>query len=128
MHIPDGLMDPMIALVGAVEFLIIIGAALAISSKKTGERDLPRVAVLCAGIFVAQMLNFPIGGGTTGHLIGGALLAIMIGPVLGILGMTVVLSIQSLMFGEGGISALGLNGLNMAIIAPLIGWGVYNLA
>jgi cobalt/nickel transport system permease protein len=127
MHIPDGLMDPIVALVGTVEFLAIVGSALAISSRRTTEKDLPRVAVLCAGIFVAQMLNFPVGGGTTGHLIGAALLAIMIGPVLAILGMTVVLIIQALMFGDGGITALGLNGLNMAIIAPLVGWGVYSL-
>lgn len=127
MHVPDGLMDPIVALVGTVEFLVVVAVALALSARKTGEKDLPRVAVLCAGIFVAQMLNFPIGGGTTGHLIGAALLAIMIGPTLAILGMTVVLIIQALMFGDGGVTALGLNGLNMAIIAPLVGWGVYNL-
>ncbi len=127
MHVPDGLMDPVVALVGMAEFLVVVAAALALSARKTRERDLPRVAVLCAGIFVAQMLNFPIGGGTTGHLIGAALLAILIGPVLAILGMTVVLVIQALMFGDGGITALGLNGLNMAIIAPLSGWGVYGL-
>lgn len=127
MHVPDGLMDPVVALVGMVEFLVVVAAALMLSARKTSERDLPRVAVLCAGIFVAQMLNFPIGGGTTGHLIGAALLAIMIGPILAVLGMTVVLIIQALMFGDGGITALGLNGLNMAIIAPLAGWGVYGL-
>jgi cobalt/nickel transport system permease protein len=73
------------------------------------------------------MLNFPIGGGTTGHLIGAALFAIMVGPALAIIGMTVVLLIQALMFGDGGITSLGLNALNMAIIAPLVGWGVYTM-
>ena len=127
MHIPDGLMDPIVAAIGMVEFLFVIGAALVISRKDLRDKELPRVALLSAGIFVAQMVNFPIGGGTTGHLIGGALFAIMVGPAMAVVGMTVVLLIQALMFGDGGITAFGLNGLNMAVIAPLTGWGVFNL-
>lgn len=127
MHIPDGLMDPRVAAIGFVEFVVVFAFALLLSRKKMRERDLPRVAVLSAGIFVAQMVNFPIGGGTTGHLIGGALFAILVGPVIAMVGMTVVVLLQALMFGDGGIVALGLNALNMAVIAPLIGWGVYNL-
>lgn len=127
MHIPDGLMDPIVAAVGLVEFLVVIGVALVISRKDLRDKDLTRTALLSAGIFVAQMINFPIGGGTTGHLIGGALFAIMVGPAMAIVGMTVVLLIQALMFGDGGITAFGLNGLNMAVIAPLTGWGVFNL-
>jgi len=127
MHIPDGLMDPVVALIGWAEFTMVIGVTLFILRNRIKERDLPRVAVLSAGIFVAQMLNFPIGGGTTGHLIGGALFAIMAGPLLAMVGMTVILLIQALMFGDGGITALGLNALNMAIIAPLSGWGIYTM-
>lgn len=127
MHVPDGLMDPVVALVGTVEFLIVFAAILLVSSKRMKEQNLPRIAVLCAGIFVAQMLNFPIGGGTTGHLIGAALLAILAGPLMAVIGMTVVLIIQALMFGDGGITAFGINATNMAIIAPLAGWGVYTL-
>lgn len=127
MHVPDGLMDPMVAALGWVEFMVVAAIAVYLSGKKVRDKDLPRVAVLCAGIFVAQMLNFPIGGGTTGHLIGGALLAIMIGPVVAIIGMTVILLIQALMFGDGGLTAFGLNAVNMAVIAPLIGWGTYTL-
>jgi len=127
MHIPDGLMDPVVVLIGLIEFLAFISIAVLVSSKKLHDKNLPRVAVLSAGIFVAQMLNFPIGGGTTGHLIGGALLAILAGPALAIVGMTVVLIIQALMFGDGGITSFGLNALNMAVIAPLTGWGVYIL-
>jgi len=126
-HVPDGLMDPVVALVGTVEFLIVFAAVLLVSSKRMKEQNLPRIAVLCAGIFVAQMLNFPIGGGTTGHLIGAALLAILAGPLMAVIGMTVVLIIQALMFGDGGITAFGINATNMAIIAPLAGWGVYTL-
>ena len=127
MHVPDGLMDPLVALVGLLEFLAFISIASYIGSKKLQDKQLPRVALLCAGIFVAQMLNFPIGGGTTGHLIGGALFAILAGPALAVVGMTVVLIIQALMFGDGGITAFGLNALNMAVVAPLTGWGTYTL-
>lgn len=127
MHIPDGLMDPIVAAIGLVEFLFVVGAALVVSRRDLRDKELPRTALLSAGIFVAQMVNFPVGGGTTGHVIGGALFAIMVGPAMAIVGMTVVLLIQALMFGDGGITAFGLNGLNMAVIAPLTGWGVFNL-
>ena len=127
MHIPDGLMAPVVSLVGWIEFLVVFAAVLLLSGKNIKERSLPRVAILSAGIFVAQMLNFPIGGGTTGHLVGGALFAIISGPTIAIIGMTVVLLIQGLMFGDGGITAMGLNAINMAVIAPLTGWGVYSL-
>jgi cobalt/nickel transport system permease protein len=127
MHIPDGLMDPTVSAIGWIEFLVVLGAVLLLAGNRIKEKNLPRVAVLSAGIFVAQMLNFPIGGGTTGHLVGGALFAIIAGPMVAVIGMTVVLLIQALMFGDGGITALGLNALNMAVIAPLTGWGVYTL-
>jgi cobalt/nickel transport system permease protein len=127
MHIPDGLMDPVIALTGWIEFLVVAAVALFLVRTRVKDKDLPRIAVLSAGVFVAQMLNFPIGGGTTGHLVGGALMAIMVGPVVAILGMTVILLIQGLMFGDGGMTAFGLNAVNMAVIAPLTGWGVYTL-
>jgi len=127
MHIPDGLMDPLVAGLGWVEFMVVAAVAIYMSGKRVKDKDLPRIAVLCAGVFVAQMLNFPVGGGTTGHLVGGALLAIMIGPVIAVVGMTVILLIQALMFGDGGLTAFGLNALNMAIIAPLAGWGVYSM-
>jgi len=121
------LMAPMVAAIGWIEFVAVLAAAMWITGRKNREKDLPRIAVLSAGIFVAQMLNFPIGGGTTGHLIGGALFAILAGPSVAIVGMTIVLIIQALMFGDGGVTALGLNALNMAIIAPLTGWGTYTL-
>lgn len=127
MHIPDGLMDPAVAAIGWAQFAIVIAVALFLSRTRVKDKDLPRIAVLAAGIFVAQMLNFPIGGGTTGHLIGGALFAILAGPVVAVIGMTVILLIQALMFGDGGLTAFGLNAVNMAVIAPLMGWGVYTM-
>ena len=117
----------MVVAIGLAEFIAAIGGALLLSKRWMTGRNLPRVALLSAGIFVAQMVNFPVGGGTTGHLIGGALFAILAGPAIAIVGMTAVLLIQALMFGDGGITALGLNALNMAVIAPLSGWGVYTL-
>jgi len=120
-------MDPVIAAIGWIEFVTVIAVALYLSGRRLKEKDLPRIAVLCAGIFVAQMLNFPIGGGTTGHLIGGALFAILAGPVVAIIGMTVILLVQALMFGDGGLTAFGVNAVNMAIIAPLVGWGVFTM-
>jgi len=127
MHIPDGLMAPVVSLVGWIEFMVVFAAVLILSRRSIKERSLPRVAILSAGIFVSQMLNFPIGGGTTGHLVGGALFAMISGPTIAVIGMTVVLLIQGLMFGDGGITALGLNAVNMAVIAPLTGWGIYSL-
>ena len=127
MHIPDGLMDPWVIVIGWVEFMIAIALAVRYTARDVNDRNLPRIAVLSAGIFVAQMLNFPIGGGTTGHLVGGALFSILAGPAIAIVGMTVILIIQGLLFGDGGLTALGLNALNMAVIAPLTGWGIYTL-
>lgn len=127
MHVPDGLMDPRVAAIGMIEFVSALALVIALGRRKLRDDGLPRLAVLSAGIFAAQMINFPIGGGTTGHLIGATLLAIIMGPGLAILGMTVVLLIQALMFGDGGLTSLGLNAVNMAIIAPLAGWGTYNL-
>ena len=95
--------------------------------KRLDERTMPMMAILAAGIFVAQMLNFPIGGGTTGHLIGAALATILLGPYAAMLIITAILTIQCLVFGDGGITSLGLNILNMAIIAPLVTYGVMML-
>ena len=121
MHIPDGLMDPVVAAIGMVEFLIMIGAALVISRRDLRDKELTSTALLSAGIFVAQMVNFPVGGGTTGHLIGGALFAIMVGPRMAVIGMTVVLLIQAFMFGDGGITAFGLKcSMRMPLFDPLM--------
>lgn len=127
MHIPDGLMDPRVAAIGFIEFGIAMAIVFALSRRRLTEKGLPRLAVLSAGIFAAQMINFPVGGGTTGHLLGGTLLALIMSPTMAIIGMSVVVVIQALMFGDGGITAIGLNAVNMAIIAPVSGWAVYTL-
>ncbi|MDD1770764.1 MAG: energy-coupling factor ABC transporter permease [Methanomassiliicoccales archaeon] len=122
MHIPDGLMSPEVLAAGWVLALPAVAWAVTKVNKTIDERVVPFMAILAAGIFVAQMVNFPIGGGTTGHLIGAALAVALLGLCGGILVMTVILIIQGLVFGDGGITAMGLNVLNMAVIAPLVAW------
>ena len=124
MHIPDGLMAPEIATIGWVLAIIFLGISIKLLNRKLDDRQITLMAVLAAGIFVAQMLNFPIGGGTTGHLVGAALAAIILGPLAGMVIITVILIIQALVFGDGGITAFGLNVLNMAVIGSLAGWYV----
>ncbi|MDD5502512.1 MAG: energy-coupling factor ABC transporter permease [Candidatus Thermoplasmatota archaeon] len=122
MHIPDGLMHPAVAAAGAV--IAIGGIALALKriNGKISEDKIPTMALLSGGLFIAQMLNFPVGGGTTGHLIGAALACAIAGPMAAMIIMTTILVIQCLLFGDGGITALGLNVLNMAVIGTVVAW------
>ncbi|HOO04600.1 MAG TPA: energy-coupling factor ABC transporter permease [Methanomassiliicoccales archaeon] len=123
-HIPDGLMDPWVVLLGWALAIPVIAMAIYRLDKRVDERTVPFMAILAAGIFVAQMLNFPVGGGTTGHLIGATLAVVLLGLNGAIVVMTAILVIQCLVFGDGGLTALGLNLLNMAVIAPLVAYGV----
>lgn len=127
MHIPDGFLDVKTALTAAV----VSAGAISYSIKQTREvlddRQVPMMGVAAAFIFAAQMVNFPVAGGTSGHLIGGTLAAVTFGPWAAMLIMTAVLIIQSFVFQDGGISALGGNILLMAVVAPLIGYTVYSL-
>jgi len=118
-------MDPVVWVVGFVVAVPILFVAFRRLGRETDEDRIPFMAVLAAGIFVAQMLNFPVAGGTTGHLIGAALAVVLVGPVAAMAVLTVVIVIQSLFFGDGGITALGLNLLNMAVVAPLVASLVY---
>jgi len=126
MHIPDGLIHPAILLIGWLLAIAGVGLSLKIMNRRVNDEDIPFMALLAAAIFVAQMLNFPVGGGTTGHLVGAALAAILLGPVAAILIIFTILLIQCFIFGDGGITALGLNTFNMAIVGALTGWYVYS--
>lgn len=125
MHIPDGFLDAKTWLGAAA----LSGAAVSYSLKKTREslqdRQVPALGVMAAFIFAAQMVNFPVGGGTSGHLLGAALAAALLGPWSASLILTTVLIIQALFFADGGITALGANVLNMAVIAPLVAHLIY---
>ena len=122
MHIPDGLMSPEVLIMGWAIAVPAIAIAIWRLNRGMDERLVPFMAVLAGGIFIAQMLNFPVGGGTTGHLIGAALAVILLGPAAAMMVITAILIIQCFVFGDGGVTALGLNMLNMAVIAPLIAW------
>jgi len=127
MHISDGLMAPVIWIAGMAIALVFVALAFYKVDRNLEDRTVPYMAILAAGIFLAQMLNFPIIGGTTGHLIGAALAVFLLGPWGAIAIIFTILVIQCLVFGDGGITALGLNTLNMAIIGSLTAWGVMSL-
>ena len=125
MHIPDGFISAPVATVGCVVAAGCIAYAVKATNKKVGEKEIPLMGVLAAFIFAAQMLNFPVVGGTSGHLIGAALAAILLGPWAAILIMTCVLAVQCLIFQDGGLFALGANIFNMGIVASFIGYYVH---
>lgn len=125
MHIPDGFLSLGVALIGWIVAIVGVGLALWRSREALGERQVPLMGVLAAFIFAAQMLNFTVAGGTSGHLIGGALAAILLGPWAGILTMTTVVAVQALLFQDGGLLVMGANITNMAVVACLVGYGVY---
>lgn len=124
MHVPDGFLDaPTSVATGAVA-LAAIGLALRHSRREMGQ-DGPVLAGLTACfVFAAQMVNFPVGAGTSGHLIGGVLAAALVGPWTAILVMSSVLLVQALLFADGGLTALGTNITLMGVVAVVVGWAV----
>lgn len=125
LHIPDGFLSLGVSLICWGLAIVGVGIALSRSREGLGERQVPLMGVLAAFIFAAQMLNFTVAGGTSGHLIGGTLAAILLGPWAGILTMTTVVGIQALLFQDGGLLVMGANITNMAIVSTLVGYGVY---
>jgi cobalt/nickel transport system permease protein len=125
-HVPDGFFEPAMAAAAGV---VTVGA-VAISVKKAGaeltDRTIPLAGICSAFIFAAQMVNFPVASGTSGHLLGGALAAILLGPWLAVLCLTVVLVVQGLLFADGGLSALGLNILLIGIVPAFVGWALWS--
>lgn len=128
LHIPDGFLSLLISLFFWVLTVMIVGMATRAVGESLGERQIPLVGVLAAGIFAAQMLNFPVFGGTSGHMLGGALAAIVLGPWAAILAMTAVISVQGLLFQDGGLLVMGANIFDMGILTSIVGYGVYRLA
>ena len=127
MHIPDGFLSTLVAVILWVLAVPVIAVALRRVNRDLGEREVPVMGVLAAAIFAGQMLNFTVTGGTSGHLIGGALATIVLGPWAAVLVMTCVVAVQALIFQDGGLLALGANLFNMAIIAPFVAYAVYRL-
>jgi cobalt/nickel transport system permease protein len=125
MHIPDGFVSGPVAGVGFALAGVAIGFAVWRTNRTMGERFVPLMGVMAAFIFAAQMMNFPVAGGTSGHMVGGALAAILLGPWAAMIVMTSVVGVQALMFQDGGLVALGANLFNMAVVACLVGYAVH---
>jgi cobalt/nickel transport system permease protein len=126
MHIPDGFLSILVSVVFWVLSAIAVGFALRRVGKDLGERQVPLMGVLAAAIFAGQMLNFSVTGGTSGHLLGAALATILLGPWAAVVVLTSVVSIQALIFQDGGLLALGANLFNMAVIGVAVSHFVYS--
>jgi cobalt/nickel transport system permease protein len=125
MHVPDGFLDVPTSLATAGVATAGVAAALRGSRRELDERTAPMAGLVAAFVFAAQMLNFPVGAGTSGHVLGGALAAVLVGPWTGMLCLSVVLIVQALLFADGGITALGTNITLMAVVAVAVGWLVF---
>ncbi|HMK09830.1 MAG TPA: cobalt transporter CbiM [Anaerolineales bacterium] len=128
MHIPDGFLTPAVAALGWALAIVMIVVALRQTRRQLDDRMVPMMGVLAAFIFAAQAINFPVAAGTSGHLIGAALAAIVLGPWAAMLIMTSVLAVQGLLFQDGGLLVMGWNILNMGVIAGFSGYFAYRLA
>ena len=125
MHIPDNFLSLVVSIVSWMITAAVLGAAISKTNKSLGEKQIPLMGVMAAFIFAAQLINFPVLGGTSGHLLGGALAAIVLGPWAGMLVMTAVIAVQALLFQDGGLVVMGANILNMGLVTSAIGYGLY---
>lgn len=128
MHIPDGFLSTLVAVVLWIVTVVVVGIALKRVSRDLGERQVPLMGVLAAAIFAGQMLNFTVAGGTSGHLMGAAIATILLGPWAAIIVLTTVVGVQALIFQDGGLLALGANIFNMGIVGVLVAHFVYRSA
>ena len=127
LHIPDGFLTTGVAAVGWVVAIAAVGYALLQTRGQLGERQIPLMGVLAAFIFAAQSINIAVGGGTSGHLLGGTLAAILLGPWAAVLVMACVVATQALIFQDGGVIALGFNIVNMGVLTAFTGYLTYQL-
>ena len=125
MHVPDGFLDAPTSLVTATVAATAIAVSLRGARRDLDDRIAPLAGLVATFVFATQMLNFPVAGGTSGHLMGGALAAVLVGPYAAVLCLTVVLVVQSLLFADGGITALGTNVLLMGIVTVVVGAVVF---
>ncbi|HUF95241.1 MAG TPA: energy-coupling factor ABC transporter permease [Acidimicrobiia bacterium] len=126
MHAPDGFLTAGTAMATGAISVGTVTIALKQAKEQMTEKMVPLAGIAAAFVFAAQMFNFPVAAGTTGHLLGGALAAILLGPHVGALVVTVVVVVQALAFADGGLTALGYNVLNMAIIPAYGGYAAYS--
>jgi cobalt/nickel transport system permease protein len=128
MHIPDGFVSAPVAAAGYVAAGIVLAIAIRRTNRRFRERQAPLMGVMAAFIFAAQMMNFPVAGGTSGHMLGATLATVLLGPWAAMIVMTCVISMQALVFQDGGLSALGLNVFNMGIAPVILSSVVYQTA
>ena len=127
MHIPDGFINAPTSLAAGAVAAGGVGVSLRRAAQTLQEKQAPLAGLVAAYIFAVQMLNFPVAAGTSGHLLGGALAAVLVGPWAGALCVSVVLLVQGLLFADGGLSALGLNIINMALVTAWGGYAIFLL-
>ena len=127
MHIPDGFLSTTVAVAGWILAFVLIWIAIRQTRDQLGERQVPLMGILAAFVFAAQAINFPIAAGTSGHLLGGALAAIVVGPWAATLIMTAVIGVQAFLFQDGGLLALGWNIVNMGVLTAFTGYACYRL-
>lgn len=125
LHIPDGFLSLVISIICWVITVLTLSIAISRTNESLGEKQVPLMGIMAAFTFAAQMINFPVAGGTSGHLLGGALAAIVLGPWAGMLVMTAVIAVQALLIQDGGLLVMGANILNMGLITAAIGYGLY---
>ena len=125
MHVPDGFIDAPVSVGAGVLAAAGVAVCLRGARRELDDRTAPMAGLVAAFVFAVQMLNFPVAAGTSGHLLGGALAAILVGPYTGALCVAVVLLVQSLLFADGGLTALGVNVVDMSLVTVVVGWFVF---
>jgi cobalt/nickel transport system permease protein len=125
MHIPDGYLSPVTSIIMFIIVLPFWGIGVRRLREKTTSRNVPLIALIAAFSFVIMMFNIPLPGGTTAHAVGGALAAIVMGPEIATMAVSIALVIQAFFFGDGGILALGANCFNMAVVLPYVSYAIY---
>ncbi|MBC7247950.1 MAG: energy-coupling factor ABC transporter permease [Actinobacteria bacterium] len=125
MHIPDGFLNAGTSIATGVVAAGAVGYGLYKAREELDEKSVPLLALCAAFVFAAQMLNFPVAGGTSGHFLGGVLAAVLLGPWLGGLVIALVLLIQCLGFADGGLTALGANVFNMAVVGTILSYYIF---
>ena len=127
MHIPDGFIDIPTSAAFAAIAVVGVGASLKGAAKSLDEKTAPLAGLTATFIFAVQMLNFPVAAGTSGHLFGSVLAAVLVGPYVATLALSVVLLLQALLFADGGLTAAGLNVFNLSLVGVWVGYGAFLL-
>lgn len=125
MHVPDGFLDAPTSVATGIVAASAVAVALRGARRELDDRTAPMAGLVATFVFAAQMINFPVGAGTSGHLMGGALAAVLVGPWTAVLCLAVVLLVQALLMADGGITALGTNITLVGIVTVTVGWAVF---